>query len=186
MQWRLFHSFAHERSIEPSARGINTQALDREIQWDFTPVKLHEGDNISGGDIYGSVFENSLLKDHKIMLGPRARGTITHIAEKGSYSVDDVILETEFQGEKTKHTMCSLWPVRAPRPVSEKLMADTPLLTGQRILDSLFPCVQGGTTAIPGAFGCGKTVISQALSKYSNSDIITYVGCGGEWCFRKK
>lgn len=154
--------------------------MDREIQWDFSPVKLSEGDHISGGDIYGSVFENSLLKDHKIMLGPRARGTITYIAEKGSYGVDDVVLETEFQGEKTKHTMCALWPVRAPRPVSEKLMADTPLMTGQRILDSLFPCVQGGTTAIPGAFGCGKTVISQALSKYSNSDIITYVGCGGE------
>jgi vacuolar-type H+-ATPase catalytic subunit A/Vma1 len=71
-----------------------------------------------------------------------------------------------------------LWPVRAPRPVSEKHTADFPLLTGQRILDALFPCVQGGTTAIPGAFGCGKTVISQALSKYSNSDIIIYVGCG--------
>ena len=71
-----------------------------------------------------------------------------------------------------------LWPVRAPRPVAEKHMADFPLLTGQRILDALFPCVQGGTTAIPGAFGCGKTVISQALSKYSNSDIIIYVGCG--------
>ena len=71
-----------------------------------------------------------------------------------------------------------LWPVRAPRPVAEKHTADFPLLTGQRILDALFPCVQGGTTAIPGAFGCGKTVISQALSKYSNSDIIIYVGCG--------
>lgn len=71
-----------------------------------------------------------------------------------------------------------LWPVRAPRPVTEKHTADFPLLTGQRILDALFPCVQGGTTAIPGAFGCGKTVISQALSKYSNSDIIIYVGCG--------
>jgi len=70
------------------------------------------------------------------------------------------------------------WPVRAPRPVAEKQTADYPLLTGQRILDALFPCVQGGTTAIPGAFGCGKTVISQALSKYSNSDIIVYVGCG--------
>lgn len=136
------------------------------------------GDHISGGDIYGDVYENSLLNEHKIMLGPRARGTIKHIAEKGAYTVDDVILETEFEGKTTKHTMCQLWPVRAPRPTAEKLIADTPLLTGQRILDSLFPCVQGGTTAIPGAFGCGKTVISQALSKFSNSDIITYVGCG--------
>jgi V-type H+-transporting ATPase subunit A len=159
-------------------RGISTQALDRTLQWDFKPATLKVGDNISGGDIYGSVFENTLLNDHKIMLAPRARGKITYLAENGSYGVDDVILETEFQGEKKKHTMCNLWPVRAPRPVAEKLMADTPLLTGQRILDSLFPSAQGGTTAIPGAFGCGKTVISQALSKYSNSDIITYVGCG--------
>lgn len=112
------------------------------------------------------------------MLPPRARGTVTHIAEKGSYHVDDVVLETEFNGETQSYTLMQTWPVRAPRPVTEKLVADTPLLTGQRILDSLFPCIQGGTTAIPGAFGCGKTVISQALSKYSNSDIITYVGCG--------
>lgn len=95
------------------------------------------------------------------MLPPRALGTITHIAEKGKYTLNDVILETEFQGKTTKHTMMQLWPVRAPRPVADKLTADYPLLTGQRILDALFPCVQGGTTAIPGAFGCGKTVISQ-------------------------
>ena len=90
----------------------------------------------------------------------------------------DIVLETEFEGKTTKHTMMQVWPVRAPRPVAEKHTADHPLLTGQRILDALFPCVQGGTTAIPGAFGCGKTVISQAISKYSNSDILIYVGCG--------
>lgn len=88
------------------------------------------------------------------------------------------MLETEFEGKTTNHTMMQVWPVRAPRPVAEKHTADHPLLTGQRILDALFPCVQGGTTAIPGAFGCGKTVISQAISKYSNSDIMIYVGCG--------
>jgi hypothetical protein len=112
------------------------------------------------------------------MLGPRALGTITRIAEKGSYTVEDTVLETEFEGKKTNHTLMQIWPVRAPRPVADKLTADHPLLTGQRVLDSLFPCVQGGTTAIPGAFGAGKTVISQALSKFSNSDIIIYVGCG--------
>lgn len=159
-------------------RGINTQALSRTLQWDFKPVNFKVGDHISGGDIYGSVHENDLLSDHRIMLGPRALGTITHIAEQGSYGVDDIVLEVEFQGKTTKHSMCQLWPVRAPRPVAEKLVADTPLTTGQRVLDTLFPCIQGGTTAIPGAFGCGKTVISQALSKFSNSDIITYVGCG--------
>jgi V-type H+-transporting ATPase subunit A len=159
-------------------RGINTDALDRSLQWDWTPGSLKVGDHISGGDIFGSVYENSLVDKHKIMLNPRARGTITSIAEKGSYHVDDVVLEVEFDGQTTKHTLMQTWPVRAPRPVAQKLTADFPLLTGQRILDALFPCVQGGTTAIPGAFGCGKTVISQALSKFSNSDIIIYVGCG--------
>ncbi len=92
--------------------------------------------------------------------------------------LQDIVLETEFEGKTTEHPMMQVWPVRAPRPVAEKHTADYPLLTGQRILDALFPCVQGGTTAIPGAFGCGKTVISQAISKYSNSDIMIYVGCG--------
>ncbi|MBW0494881.1 hypothetical protein O181_034596 [Austropuccinia psidii MF-1] len=159
-------------------RGINTQALDRSRQWEFTPTNYRVGDHISGGDIYGTVYENSLVSAHKIMLPPRAMGTITYIAEKGTYNINDVILETEFEGKKTSHSMYQLWPVRAPRPVAEKLTPDFPLLTGQRVLDSLFPCVQGGTTAIPGAFGCGKTVISQAVSKFSNSDIIIYVGCG--------
>ncbi|GAA5978106.1 hypothetical protein JCM10908_004231 [Rhodotorula pacifica] len=159
-------------------RGINTDALDRGIKWDFDPLNYKVGDHIAGGDIFGKVYENSLVSDHKIMLNPRGMGTVTYIAEKGSYSVDDVVLETEFEGKKTKHTMLQLWPVRAPRPTGEKLEANYPLLTGQRVLDSLFPCVQGGTTAIPGAFGCGKTVISQAVSKFSNSDIIVYVGCG--------
>ncbi|KAL5490117.1 VMA1 [Sanghuangporus weigelae] len=159
-------------------RGINTDALDRSLKWDFSPTNFKIGDHVSGGDIFGQVYENSLVDAHKIMLSPRALGTITHIAEKGSYAVDDIVLETEFEGITSKHTMMQLWPVRAPRPVAQKLTADFPLLTGQRILDALFPCVQGGTTAIPGAFGCGKTVISQALSKFSNSDIIIYVGCG--------
>ncbi|KAF8626150.1 hypothetical protein AX15_005044 [Amanita polypyramis BW_CC] len=159
-------------------RGINTDPLDRSLQWDFKPGNYKVGDHISGGDIFGGVYENSLVDNHKIMLSPRALGTVTYIAEKGSYTINDVVLETEFEGKTSKHTMIQLWPVRAPRPVAEKLTPNYPLLTGQRILDALFPCVQGGTTAIPGAFGCGKTVISQALSKYSNSDIIIYVGCG--------
>ncbi|KAI5449408.1 H(+)-transporting V1 sector ATPase subunit A [Naganishia albida] len=159
-------------------RGINTEALNREFKWDFNPASYKVGDHIVGGDVFGTVYENSLVDNHKIMLGPRAMGTITYLAEKGSYTVDDVVCEVEFQGKTTKHTMMQLWPVRAPRPVADRLEADMPLFTGQRILDSLYPCVQGGTTAIPGAFGCGKTVISQALSKFSNSDIIIYVGCG--------
>ena len=123
------------------------------------------------------VHENSLIT-HSIIVPPKARGTVTYIAPKGMYNLTQVVLELEFAGDKQKFTMLQTWPVRTPRPVAEKLAADYPLLTGQRVLDALFPCVQGGTTAIPGAFGCGKTVISQALSKHSNSDIIIYVGCG--------
>lgn len=158
-------------------RGINTPALDMKLDWEFEPINFKVGDHVTGGDIYGKVFENSLIT-HYIMLPPKARGTITYISPKGMYNLTQTMLETEFEGEKTKYTMMQLWPVRTPRPCTEKLPADYPLLTGQRVLDALFPCVQGGTTAIPGAFGCGKTVISQSLSKYSNSDVIIYVGCG--------
>ncbi|CDK29557.1 unnamed protein product [Kuraishia capsulata CBS 1993] len=158
-------------------RGIDAPALSRTVQYDFKPGNLSVGDHITSGDIFGNVFENSLLSDHKILLPPRARGTITSIAEAGSYSVDTPILEVEFEGKSYSYSMMHTWPVRVPRPVAEKLSADYPLLTGQRVLDALFPVVQGGTTCIPGAFGCGKTVISQSLSKYSNSDVIIYVGC---------
>ncbi|ANB12734.1 H(+)-transporting V1 sector ATPase subunit A [Sugiyamaella lignohabitans] len=159
-------------------RGVDAPALNRDIKYEFKPGDFKVGDHITGGDIIGSVYENSLLSDHKILLPPRARGTVTHIAEPGSYTVAENILEIEFEGQKYNYSMFHTWPVRVPRPVSEKLTADFPLLTGQRVLDALFPCVQGGTTCIPGAFGCGKTVISQSLSKYSNSDVIIYVGCG--------
>ncbi|KAG5518695.1 hypothetical protein PMAC_002664 [Pneumocystis sp. 'macacae'] len=159
-------------------RGIVTDALDRHIQYEFLPSDLRVGDHVTGGDIYGSVYENSFLSEHKILLPPKAKGTITYLAEKGSYAVDEKIIELEFFGKKTSYCMYHMWPVRIPRPVAEKISPSTPLLTGQRVLDALFPCVQGGTTAIPGAFGCGKTVISQSLSKYSNSDFIVYVGCG--------
>jgi len=158
-------------------KGINTPSLSITEQWDFQPGKLRIGSHITGGDVYGMVQENNLIK-HSMMLPPKARGTVTYLAAPGNYTIKDVVLETEFDGEKTSYTMVQVWPVRQPRPVTEKLPANHPLLTGQRVLDGLFPCVQGGTTAIPGAFGCGKTVISQSLSKYSNSDVIVYVGCG--------
>ncbi|XP_040583642.1 V-type proton ATPase catalytic subunit A [Lepeophtheirus salmonis] len=158
-------------------KGINTNALSVVNEWDFNPSNVKIGSHITGGDVYGLVQENTLIK-HKILLPPKARGTVTYIAPPGNYTVKDKILETEFDGQKTEYTLMQVWPVRQPRPVTEKLPANHPLLTGQRILDGLFPAVQGGTTAIPGAFGCGKTVISQSLSKYSNSDIIIYVGCG--------
>ena len=158
-------------------RGVDTPALSRTVKYDFTPGQFQVGDHITGGDIFGMAFENSLLSDHKILLPPRARGTVVSIAEAGSYTVDEPLLEVEFDGVVSKYSMMHTWPVRVPRPVASKLSANYPLLTGQRVLDALFPCVQGGTTCIPGAFGCGKTVISQSLSKYSNSDVIIYVGC---------
>jgi len=158
-------------------KGINTPALNQDKQWEFTPTNFKVGDHITSGDIFGRVAENSLIA-HLIMLPPGERGTIKFIAPAGNYTLKDIVLETEFQNKSKSFTMLQYWPVRKARDVADKLTADYPLLTGQRVLDALFPCVQGGTCAIPGAFGCGKTVISQALSKYSNSDCIVYVGCG--------
>lgn len=158
-------------------RGVDVPALNRSTLWEFEPRNFKIGDRITGGDIYGVVHENSLM-EHRVMLPANARGNITHLAPAGQYSLTDKVIEIEFGGEKKEYSMLQLWPVRAPRPVAKKMLANTPLLTGQRVLDGLFPAVLGGTCAIPGAFGCGKTVISQALSKYSNSDGIIYVGCG--------
>ncbi|GBG60567.1 hypothetical protein CBR_g8589 [Chara braunii] len=158
-------------------RGVDVPALDKTHAWEFRPVNCAMGDSVTGGDIYGSVYENSLL-EHRIMLPPGAMGKVTYIADPGQYTLQEPVIELEFQGVKKEYTMLQMWPVRTPRPSAQKLIADTPLLTGQRILDALFPSVLGGTCSIPGAFGCGKTVISQALSKYSNSDGVMYVGCG--------
>ena len=163
-------------------RGINVPALDLKRAWEFNHPTgkngaFKVGDLISGGDIFGIVPENNLI-EHRIMLPPNARGRITYIAPPGEYDLRDKVIELEFNGVKKSYTMLQQWPVRAARPTAEKLPANHPLLTGQRVLDVMFPSVLGGTCAIPGAFGCGKTVISQALSKYSNSDGIVYVGCG--------
>ncbi|KAJ5050937.1 uncharacterized protein L3040_002804 [Drepanopeziza brunnea f. sp. 'multigermtubi'] len=174
---RPLRSIAQNSNSIYIPRGIAVPALNREKDWEFKPL-MKVGDHITGGDIWGTVYENSLMDDHKILLPPRARGTITRIAGEGKYKVDQKILEIEFDGKKTEHSMMHTWPVRVPRPTNEKLAADKPFIVGQRVLDALFPSVQGGTVAIPGAFGCGKTVISQSVSKFSNSDIIVYVGCG--------
>jgi len=158
-------------------RGINTPSLDKKKSWEFQPVTFKVGDHITGGDIFAKVFENTLIT-HWIMLPPKEMGTIVHIAPAGNYTLEDKVITIEFMGQQKSFTMMQYWPVRQARPVVDKLPCDYPLLTGQRVLDALFPCVLGGTCAIPGAFGCGKTVISQSLSKYSNSDCIIYVGCG--------
>jgi len=158
-------------------RGVNVKSLDNDIKWPFLPSNVKVGDLVSGGDIYGEVPENNIIT-HKIMVKPDAKGKVTFVAPKGEYTIEDIVLKTVFEGVETAHTMQHYWPVRSPRSVADKLAGDSPLLTGQRVIDALFPSVLGGTCAVPGAFGCGKTVISQALSKYSNSDCIIYVGCG--------
>ena len=112
------------------------------------------------------------------MIPPNMKGRISYIAPAGEYNVNENVLEVEFNEKKFNLNMCHDWPVREPRPYTDKVLSRAPLLTGQRVLDALYPTVLGGTCAIPGAFGCGKTCISQAISKYSNTEIIVYVGCG--------
>jgi V-type H+-transporting ATPase subunit A len=122
-------------------KGINTTALNTVTEWDFAPMQaLKVGTHITGGDIYGTVHENRMIK-HKVLLPPKARGTVTYLAPAGNYTIKDKILETEFDGEKTEYTLMQIWPVRQPRPCTEKLPANHPLLTGQRVLDGLFPAV---------------------------------------------
>lgn len=157
-------------------KGIELPSLSRSKTYEFIP-SLGEGTSVEEGDIYGVIKENELI-EIKCMVPNKVFGKITFIAEEGFYSLNDIIATVQTKNADIDLNMYETWPVRVPRPVKEKINPTTPLFTGQRVLDSLFPCVQGGTTAVPGAFGCGKTVISQSLSKYSNSDVIVYVGCG--------
>jgi V-type H+-transporting ATPase subunit A len=166
-------------------KGVDTPCLTREVRWTFTPANVSEGQPISGGDVIGIVFENEIIDQHKILCPPNVYGTITKINTTGTdgqetFLVDDVVMEVhnEAQGKTHFLTLSHFWPVRRPRPIAEKLPGNVPLITGLRVIDGLFPSVLGGTCAVPGAFGCGKTVISQSLSKFSNSDAIVYVGCG--------
>merc|ERR1711988_1055431 len=160
-------------------RGVAVPSLDREKQWEFHPLPgMVEGAKIAGGDVYATIPE-SVVMQHKLMCEPDHAGQIKYIAAPGNYTLEDTVLTVEKPDGTTQDMkMYHLWSVRRPRPVAEKLAADSPLITGQRVLDAVFPSVQGGTCSIPGAFGCGKTVISQSLSKFSNSDAIIYVGCG--------
>ena len=159
-------------------RGVDVPSLNPDKEWLFTPVKLKQGQLLSGGDVIGYVKENDLFYEHKIMLPPKAKGRVNEIQPEGSYNVNTPIIEIDTDGKMRKFCMSHFWPVRQARPCAEKQPGTEPLLTGQRVLDALFPSVLGGTCAIPGAFGCGKTCISQALSKHSNSQAVVYVGCG--------
>ena len=161
-------------------RGVDLPSLDQDKLYTFVPnLSMSPGSLVAGGDKLGHVFENDLFSDHIIMAPPKCNGTIVEIMPEGQYNVSQcvAVIETT-NGKRQDIRMSHFWPVRSPRPCAEKLAPVNPLNTGQRVLDALFPTVQGGTCAIPGAFGCGKTCISQALSKYSNSDCIIYVGCG--------
>jgi len=164
-------------------RGVAVPSLNQTKQWPFTPSDekyCQIGSTVTGGTVVGTVYENKLLMSHKIMVPPGIVGKLTFLAPKGNYTVRDVVAKVTnaITKEEIPVRLSHFWPVRSPRPFEEKLPAEQPLLTGQRVLDSLFPGVLGGTCAIPGAFGCGKTVISQSLSKYSNCNAIIYVGCG--------
>ena len=159
-------------------RGVDVPSLDGKKEWLFNPLNIKQGTILTGGDVIGIVRENDLFCEHKIMLPPKAKGRLVEIQPQGNYDVNTPIIEIDDNGQIRKFPMSHFWPVREARPVFEKHPGTEPLLTGQRVLDALFPSVLGGTCAIPGAFGCGKTCISQALSKYSNSQAIVYVGCG--------
>ena len=157
-------------------RGVEVPALDREKKWAFTAT-VKPGDKVVGGDIIGTVQEtNSIL--HKIMIPPRLSGTIESIAS-GSYTVLDKIgVLVDARGEKHELTMMQKWPVRVGRPYKHKYPPVIPLQSGQRIVDTFFPVAKGGTAAIPGPFGSGKTVMQHALAKWSDVDIVVYIGCG--------
>jgi len=153
-------------------RGVTAPGLDHTVKWDFKAT-AKAGDEVNGGDILGTVQETPTIV-HKILVPPKVSGKIKSI-KKGKYTVDEVIGTLE---DGTELQLMHKWPVREPRPFSRKHPPDIPLVTGTRILDSLFPIAKGGTAAIPGGFGTGKTVTQQTLAKWSDAQIVVYVGCG--------
>ena len=153
------------------SRGVSAPGLDRAKKWEFKPT-VKKGDELQGGMVIGEVPEGNLV--HKVLVPPKMRGRVNDVSE-GNFTVEDPVAELE-SGQKL--SMMQKWPVRTARPFAEKLLPDIPLVTGQRVLDMLFPLAKGGTAAIPGGFGTGKTVTSQQLSKWSDAHIVVYVGCG--------
>ncbi|MCC8077304.1 MAG: V-type ATP synthase subunit A [Oscillospiraceae bacterium] len=158
------------------ASGVNVPALNRTKKWEFTAT-VQAGDAVTGGDIIGTVPETPTVL-HKIMVPPNRKGTIVSI-QSGSFTVADTVavLKTE-DGTEVPLTMMQSWPVRVGRPYTKKFPPVTPLQSGQRIVDTMFPIAKGGTAAIPGPFGSGKTVMQHALAKWSDVDIVVYIGCG--------
>ena len=157
-------------------RGVEVPALDREKKWEFTPV-VKPGDKVGGGDVLGTVQETDSIL-HKIMLPPKMKGTIVSI-QSGSFTVTEpvYVLQQE-DGSQVELPMMQKWPVRVGRPYKHKYPPTIPLQSGQRIVDTFFPVAKGGTAAIPGPFGSGKTVMQHALAKWSDVDLVVYIGCG--------
>jgi V/A-type H+-transporting ATPase subunit A len=170
----IYHDVGHYIT-----RGIDVPGLDRKKKWQFEPDKrLKEGSEVRAGDFLGEVRETELIV-HKIMVPPDIKtGILVKKPEKGSYTVEDVVAEVEVEGKAEKIRFSHRWPVRTPRPVRKKLLPEKPLVTGQRVIDTFFPISQGGTACVPGPFGAGKTVIQHQLAKWSDAQIIVYIGCG--------
>jgi V/A-type H+-transporting ATPase subunit A len=158
-------------------KGINIPALDEEKLWDIT-VTVKVGDKLTAGSVYATCPETSLIL-HKCMVPPNRSGEVISCVASGQYKLNDTIIElSDAKGVIHKLTLCQKWPIRSTRPVSRRIPIDRPLLTGQRIIDTLFPIAKGGTAAIPGGFGTGKTMTQHQIAKWCDADIIVYVGCG--------
>jgi V/A-type H+-transporting ATPase subunit A len=153
-------------------RGVSAPGLDHQKKWEFRPL-VKEGDKVSPGTIIGEVQETNIV--HRILVPPNVKGGTVKSIKPGSFTVEEIICTLD---SGTQLAMMQKWPVRVPRPVMEKMNPTIPLITGQRILDGLFPIAKGGTAAIPGPFGSGKTVTQQQLAKWSDAEIVVYIGCG--------
>ncbi len=156
-------------------RGVELPALDRQRLWHFKP-QVRVGQELVSGDILGEVEETDLIK-HKILLPWQISGKVVQIQE-GDFKIDDVVAKIENSGKVFEIKMVQRWPVRKPRSVKERLTPDEPLITGQRVIDTLFPVAKGGTACIPGPFGSGKTVFLHTAAKWADADVIVYIACG--------
>ena len=158
-------------------RGVEVPAIDHDKKWPFTPV-AKVGDKVTGGDVLGTVPETEVVL-HKIMVPPTMHGTITKIAPAGDYTVlEPIATLTTDDGREVELPMMQKWPVRVGRPYQHKYPPKRPLCSGQRVIDTMFPIAKGGTAAVPGPFGSGKTVVQHQLAKWSDVDIVVYIGCG--------
>lgn len=159
------------------SKGCAESALDEEREWQVNML-VKPGDRLKGGDIYGECPETPVVK-HRFMVPPGLEGEVTEVKPDGKYKINDTIVTLkDKKGNAHELTLCQRWPIRIPRPVSRRLPAQRPLITGQRVIDTLFPIAKGGAAAIPGGFGTGKTMTQHQLAKWCDADIIIYVGCG--------